>query len=270
MNGESRVTGRPLFSYAGSKAILARWHATLFAPAGRHVSVFGGLATDLIYRQPTGMEVWNDCDSDLHNMFAVIRDPASCEQLQRLLLWTPDGRRQFGECKQTLDDPDPVRRAWAFLMIASTGDMRGHVRRRSWYNSKHRLCSLPEQLGWWRDRLRRVKLERLPWQEVVDRYDKDGTLLYCDPPYHPETLSSRGKLYRFALSAEEHDELLARLRRCRARVLLCGYPHPSYDSVLWDWVQLEKSTRCVMGGRGRRIERVWLNYELPGGGGAHG
>jgi DNA adenine methylase len=260
----------PLFSYAGSKARLACWHATLFAPAQRHVSVFGGLATDLIYRSPTGMEVWNDIDGDLHNMFAVIRNPETCEALKRLVYWTPDGRRQFGECKQMLDDPDPLRRAWAFLMVASTGDMRGFIRRRTWYNSKHLLCSLPERLSWWRDRLRRVKLECLPWQDIIDRYDRDGTLLYCDPPYHPDSLSSQGKLYRHVLSAQEHVDLLVRLRRCQARVLLCGYPNPTYNDILSDWVQMETSCKCVMGSRGRRTERVWLNYTMPSGERIHG
>ena len=234
------------------------------------MSVFGGLATELLYRSPTGMEVWNDVDADLHNMFAVIREPGTCKAPRRLLLWTPDGRRQFGECKQMLDDPDPVRRAWAFLMVASTGDMRGYVRRRSWYNSKHLLCSLPDRLGWWRDRLRRVKLECMTWESLIDRYDRDGTLLFCDPPYHPDAISSQGKLYRFVMSAQEHIDLLLRLRRCSARVVLCGYPNSAYDDLLSDWVQMETSTKCVMGSRGPRTEKIWLNYNLPGGERIHG
>ena len=259
----------PLFFYAGSKATLARWHVMLFPRVQRYVSVFGGLGCELIYRERTGMEVLNDLDSDIHNMFSVIRDPRKCEELRRLLLWTPDGRQQFDDCKQLLDDPDPVRRAWAFLTVACTGDMRTYVRRRSWYNSKHLLCSLPERLDWWHDRLRRVKLECLPWQDVIDRYDRDGTLMYLDPPYHPDTRSSAGALYRYELSAQDHVDLLLRLRRCRARVLICGYPHPTYDNLLSDWVQLETSCKCVMGSRGPRSERVWLNYLPPDGGRIH-
>jgi len=91
-----------------------------------------------------------------------------------------------------------------------------------------------------------------------------------DPPYHPQTLSSQGQLYRFTMTAGEHADLLLRLRQCKARVLLCGYPHATYDALLSDWVQLERSTRCVMGARGPRTERVWMNYELPGAGGVHG
>ena len=100
----------PLFSYAGSKARLARWHVTLFPETDRYVSVFGGLASEFLHRRATGIEVWNDLDSDLHNMFAVIRESKGCEALKHLLSWTPDGRRQFAECKQMLDHADPVRR----------------------------------------------------------------------------------------------------------------------------------------------------------------
>jgi DNA adenine methylase len=169
-----------------------------------------------------------------------------------------------------IDDLDSVRRAWAFLVVGNIGDIRSFPRKRSWYNAKHRICSLPTWLEWWRDRMQRVKIECLPWQEVIDRYDRDGTLLYCDPPYHPETLSSQGLLYRYVMSAEEHVDLLLRLRRCQARVLLCGYPHPTYEQLLANWVQMETNCKCVMGSRGFRTERVWLNYTMPNGERIHG
>jgi DNA adenine methylase len=139
-----------------------------------------------LHRRPTGIEVLNDLDADIHNMFSAIRNPVTCTELQHLLLWSADGRRQFQECKAALDDPDPVRRAWAFLVPGSTGDIRSYVRRRSWPNAKHRLCTVPERLEWWRARLQRVKLECRPWQDILDRYDRDGTLLYLDPLCCPQ------------------------------------------------------------------------------------
>ena len=71
------------------------------------------------------------------------------------------------------------------------------------------------------------------------------------------------------MPAQEHVDLLVRLRQCRAHVLLCGYPHPTYDDLLSDWVQMETNCKCVMGSRGQRTERVWLNYTMPGGGRIH-
>ena len=85
-----------------------------------------------------------------------------------------------------------------------------------------------------------MKLECRPWQVVVNDYDRDDTLMYMDPPYHPGTLRSKTPLYRYDLSADEHVNLLLRLKRCQAKVVLCGYPHPTYDLFLSDWVRLDK------------------------------
>ena len=173
---------RLLWGYAGSKYNLSRWHVTLFPQVKWYVSVFGGTGSEFLWRKPEGLEVLNDLDTDVHNAFSVIRDPKQCAAMKELLLATPDGRRQFLECKKAMDDPDPVRRAWAFLMVANTGDVRGPVRKRSWFTPRLRLHHLPECLDWWRERMRRVKLECLPWQLLIDRYDREDALLYCDPP----------------------------------------------------------------------------------------
>jgi DNA adenine methylase len=125
------------------------------------------------------------------------------------------------------------------------------------------LYGLPETLSWWCSRLRRVRLECLPWQELIDRYDRNDALLYCDPPYHPDTCNGAVKQYRHTMSAQDHVDLLVRLRRCRSRVLLCGYSHSTYDELLADWVQLQTTTRCRIGNCGSRIERVRLNYDPP-------
>ncbi len=252
-----------VFSYAGSKAIVSRWHATLFPRTARYVAVFGGTAAELMYRPPSGMEVYNDLDCDIHNVFSVLRDRKQCEELKRMLLTTPDGRRQFLKCKEAMDDPDPICRAWACLVVGNSGIVKNPLRKRNWWNAKHRLYHLPEHIDWWRDRLRKVKLECRPWQVMVDYYDRDDTLFYLDPPYHPDTLKTHDNLYRHVMSADEHANLLLRLRRCRAKVLLCGYPHPMYDLMLDDWRRLESKTVCRMGDRGVRTEVVWLNYEPP-------
>ena len=56
-------------------------------------------------------------------------------------------------------------------------------------------------------------------------------------------------------------DLLLRLKRCRARVLLCGYAHPTYDLLLSDWARLETKTRCRVGMHDPRTEVLWRNYE---------
>jgi DNA adenine methylase len=252
-----------LFSYPGSKAVVARWHATMFPPTKRYVTVFGGTAAELMYRPPSGVEVYNDLDCYIHNVFSVLRDWKKCEELKRLLLTTPDGRRQFLECKEAMDDPNPVRRAWACLVVANSGDVRRVFPQRNWWNAKHRLYHLPEHVDWWRDRLSKVKLECRPWQSVVDYYDGEDTFFYLDPPYHPRARKSNSPLYRHELSADEHTNLLLRLQDCQSKVMICGYRDPLYDLLLSDWVRREAGTICRMGDKSHRTEAVWLNFEPP-------
>jgi DNA adenine methylase len=215
------------------------------------------------------MEVLNDLDNDIHNTFRVIRNSKRCEALKHLLLCTPDGREQFEQCKAMLDDHDPVRRAWAFLVLANIADIRRSVRERTWFNWKHRLYWLPEDLSWWCDRLLRVKLECRAWQDMLRHYDRDDGMLYLDPPYHPDTLNTNENLYRYVMTAQEHVELLTQLRQCRSRVMVCGYPHPLYNKILSGWVELQMSTTCRIGDRHPRKETVWLNYYPASGGRIH-
>jgi DNA adenine methylase len=45
------------------------------------------------------------------------------------------------------------------------------------------LLRLEEDLSAAHIRLSRCLIEHLPWDECVRRYDRPGTLFYCDPPY---------------------------------------------------------------------------------------
>ncbi len=253
-----------LFSYTGSKAILSQWHVTLFPKTKYYVSVFGGTGSEFLWREPHGIEVFNDLDNDIYNAFSVIRDRKKCAELKRLLLATPDGRQQFLACQEAMDDPDPVRRAWAFFVVANSEDILTPIRQRVWASSQQRLYWLPEYLDWWRDRFRHVKLECRPCWALIEKYDRENSLLYCDPPYHPLSLGiPNDRFYRHTMSSEEHVNLLLRLTRCKAKVILCGYPTPTYDCLLSHWVRLERKVQRRVGERKHRTEAVWLNFDPP-------
>lgn len=84
--------------------------------------------------------------------------------------------------------------------------------------------------------------------------------LYVDPPYHPETLASRGR-YRHMLTAEQHAELLHALTRLPAMVMVSGYRHPLYDVIVGHWRQIDfpQMTR----GGSMATETLWMNYPEP-------
>ena len=63
-----------IVAYPGSKATQAEWHVSLMPKTETYVSVFGGTASEFLFRRQTGVEIYNDIDSDLHNAWSVIRD----------------------------------------------------------------------------------------------------------------------------------------------------------------------------------------------------
>ena len=84
--------------------------------------------------------------------------------------------------------------------------------------------------------------------------------LYLDPPYLPETIHSGRCYYRYGLKTAGHRRLLELLGRCRARVMLSGYPSPMYARHLKTW-HVESFQSMTRGGK--RSECLWMNYPKP-------
>lgn len=84
-------------------------------------------------------------------------------------------------------------------------------------------------------------------------------LVYCDPPYHPAT-RRRQRVYRHDYSEADHVNLLALLVKLPCKVLLSGYNHPLYETMLqgWNCKKFEAATH-----NGNREESLWFNFEPP-------
>jgi len=93
----------------------------------------------------------------------------------------------------------------------------------------------------------------------LDKFDYAAAgrvLIYADPPYLHQTRTSRQR-YRHEMTDAQHMELLVRLRRSSAAVILPGYPSALYDLHLIGWNTYEFQ---VMTRGGPRTEKLWLNY----------
>lgn len=84
------------------------------------------------------------------------------------------------------------------------------------------------------------------------------TLLYVDPPYLPETRTSRAR-YRHEYTVDDHRKLIATLRDLPSSVMvmISGYPSALYGTLLADWrsIQFQVMTRG-----GPRTEQLWMNF----------
>src|SRR5690606_17255399 len=73
---------------------------------------------------------------------------------------------------------------------------------------------IPEILKKTADRLQKVQIESMPYEEILKRYDRPTTLFYLDPPYWGR------KLYRFNFEKEDFERLSERLSHIKGKFIL--------------------------------------------------
>lgn len=217
----------------------------------------------LLQKTRSGIEVYNDLDEGIVGVFRVLRDPVLSEQLAQACALTPFSRAEFlGAWTET---DDPVENARRAIVRSQQGigakkksSRNGWRTRLSGGSPASTWARWPEQVQRWCERLQGVALECLPWQRMVEIYDKSTTLFYCDPPYLLKTRAwDHRAIYEHEMTDGEHAELLQALRSVSGLVVLSGYRSKLYDEALADWTRLDRHARAQ--GNRPRVECVWLN-----------
>lgn len=268
---------RPVLRYHGGKWRIAPWIIQQFPAHRVYVEPFGGGGSVLMRKPRSDFEVYNDLDSDVVNVFRVLRDRASAAELRRLLKLTPWARVEFeSSYVPTVDPVEQARRTIVrcFMAHGSTSRRRGRTGFRAASHPGRRGGGFGDWRGYhdaleaFTDRLHGVVIECRDAFYIIDRHDAADALFYVDPPYPVDTRSSvrcdgdTDRAYAHDLSDDDHRRLAVALHRCQAAVLLSGYPCSLYDDELYaGWRRKERSTRAD-GGRAR-TEVTWFKPVGP-------
>jgi DNA adenine methylase len=110
-------------------------------------------------------------------------------------------------------------------------------------------------------RLLRVQIENSPAIDVINRYDSEETLFYCDPPY-PHGSRGDSKAYAYEMTDEEHRKLADVLRNVKGKVALSSYHCDLMDELYSDWHYIEAPIKNCHSIKKPRKEVLWVNYEL--------
>ncbi len=262
----------------------------------RHVPLGGrpycepymGAASLFFARPPAPVEVLNDLDGDLVNLFRCLQDPKTFPELKHRLLYTLYSRAEFERALEILNDPsvtDPVLRAWAFFVALnqgfggkkprSIGDWgRTFKTQRGCAGTTNEWMMRLSMLDDWHLRLLRAQIECRDALEVIRYWDNPEAVFYVDPPYHPDTCIDKNA-YVVETDHEHHVRLVETLLQCKGAVVLSGYDHPVYASLVEaGWTVTRYKTACHAAGHTResnilgegaacarvpRTEVVWAN-----------
>lgn len=259
-------TIRPPVKWHGGKHYLAKKIVTLFPAHSTYVEPFGGAASVLLNKQPSPVEIYNDLDTRITRLFRVMRDRGN-ELRQRLIL-TPYSEAEFElDAESHEDEVEQARRDYV-RWRQSIGGRGGNysftlhrVRREMADVVSAYLSAIDDELPKIIERLRTVQLMCRPAIGVIQQYDSEDTLFYCDPPYLPETRASGG--YEVDMTADDHRELAQQLLRCKGKVVLSGYPSELYEELFKGWRLLEfDMANHAAGGAAKRrqTECLWFNW----------
>ena len=263
--GSLTVPRRPVLRYHGGKWRIADWVISHFPPHEVYIEAFGGAASVLMNKAPSRIEVYNDLNAGVVNLFRILRDPTQADALRRLVELTPFSRDEFEACWEVCDDAIEEARRLIVRSFQSIGN-KDRLSRNGWRTrtAKSHWSPCVAWNGWpdaipaYVQRLKDAIIENLTWQEIVNVYDHENTLFYLDPPYVFGARSNgHTKVYAHEMSDADHLELLERLQAVKGMVVLSGYHHPMYDAALQGWPHFETEARAQTNSPRREV--VWLN-----------
>lgn len=255
---------RPVMRYFGGKFRIRGWILNYFPAHRVYTEVFGGAASVLLSKPKSKIEVYNDLDGQMVNLFRVIRDNGS--ELQRKIDLTPYAYEEYANsCEDSSCDIERARRTLvrSWFSIGTDAIHRTSTSGFRRYTNEAAMGTLPihqwtnyaDQIKVFSDRMKGVLIENDEAAEVLKRNDYEDALHYIDPPYVHETRSSGG--YKLEMTDKDHAELADVLNGLKGMVILSGYNCDLYSELYKGWKREDKEV--LADSRNKRTESLWLN-----------
>lgn len=217
------------------------------------------------------METVNDLDSDIVNLFRVLREQP--EELKRALKLTPYSREEYDLSFEPCDDPVEKARRYMVKTTQAIGAKLCGTSKCGWRNHKQtkiggtacKWAGITETIYTAATRLRGdtthlVQIEHMDALRLIERYNCSDVLMYLDPPYLRSARKS-GALYKHEMDDAGQEELLEIIARSKAKIIISGYDSDLYNTALTGWRKdyaMSQTTSTEMA-----TEVIWMNFEPP-------
>lgn len=255
---------KAVIKYPGSKWGTAEWIISHFTPHKSYLEPFFGSGGVFFNKPRSDIETINDLDGDVVNLFEWIKkDP---ERLAREIYFTPYSRQIYEEAFRKKPENSLEKAVLFYIRLnmghgfRTTGEKVGwksDIQGREKAYAALDWCKIPEKIMEAAERLRGVQIENRPAVEVINRYNFENVLIYCDPPY---VLSTRcRKQYHHEMTDTDHEELLAALLKHKGPVIISGYASELYDDTLAGWYREEIENHAM--NAQKRKEIIWFNRQ---------
>jgi len=252
----------PIIPWIGGKRRLADRLLPYFPAHQCYVEPFaGGAAMFFMRPAPAEVEVINDINGELINLYRVVKH--HLEEFVRQFKWALSSRQVFKWLQDTpVETLTDIQRAARFYYLQQSA-FGGKIQGQSWGTATTappglNLLRLEENLSAAHLRLSSAYIENLSWDECVRCYDRAHTLFFMDPPYW----ETEG--YGVDFGWAQYQALAAMLPKLQGKAIVTLNDHPDIRALFADFPIESTDIRYTLnGGTGvKRQEVVIFSWDV--------
>lgn len=252
-------------NYIGGKSRFITTILPMIPTHTTYVEPFSGGAQIFFRKEPAKVEVLNDIDNELVNFYRVCQ--SHYQELLRYLRFMIVGRNWYKKLQKTPPESlTDIQRAGRYFYLQKS-TFGGKVINQNYaiqvvqppHFSTAKLAKVIEDTH---KRLDGVQIESLPYEKVIQKYDRASTFFYIDPPYYGVS-----GLYRFDFEHAQFEQLAEQLKTIQGKFLLSVNDRPELREIFrgFNFTAISVSY-SVQKHAGRRYGELLIdNYTKSGG-----
>lgn len=219
------------------KRIFTPWFMDKLPKGKVFVEPFGTGINTILNKTPHAVEVYNDINEDLVNLFRAVQDESRFKRLLSKLESVTFSDDWFDLSIKILNESDDLdERALAFFLLSNISfpeyfDYDGIKLGRTSYSlltcfqqNSDLLLEKLNRLESVRDRLMMVQIDCRDIFKTIEYWDREDTVFYIEIPYssNPDAVSPFNR----------HEEIISYLFGLRGKFALSFYDNSIYESLL--------------------------------------
>lgn len=262
----------PPFPYVGAKVRLTDWILSYFPPHRIYVEPFGGSGTILLAKEPSPVEIFNDLNEGIINLYRVLQDKEKRDRLIDRYCSMPFSESEFKYSRDYMKSPPTCYADWEHAyhwyycaVMAFSGNIGREGRSVTMVLDTQISTKIDRASGRLKDASDRLKPVRLMCRDairIIKSISSGDCLLYLDPPY---THDSTGMRYLFDV---DQPILIDSLLTNKSKIILSGYPNDEYKRLEENgWARYDSEIDSLVRTQYResfqenktRVESLWIN-----------
>lgn len=252
---------KPIVPWMGGKRRLVSQLIEKMPEHQCYVELFaGGAALFFMREQPSKVEIINDVNGELVNLYRVVQH--HLEEFIRHFKWAIISRQMFEWLKAASTDlMTDIQRAARFYYLQHTafgGKNTGQAFGTATTAKAPSFLRIEDHLTDAYYRLSGVTVENLSWDECLMKYDRPHSFMYADPPYWK--LAGYGMEFGW----EHYRNMAELMKSCQSKIMLSINDHPDIRGLFADFnistTKINYSVGQVGASREQKHELIITNY----------